>query len=479
MRPDSIFRPSIGLFLLFATFISGCQSTAEPTPTVIVPAELKRFPTDAAVTGKDIVDMQLALADRNLYLSSLGNIKHLSRNQCGLEVSAHRGDFRQPESSATAITHALIDNFDSLEIDVMLLDDGTWVNHHDKYSGRASVYYTGKRQKIEDLSLKYFKRLKLRDKQTNELLDQRPLTALETFKFFAAYQKVHQKLNVEIKSEANGEQLKRLDDMLRLYIGQGRFYYSSMDADALHKLRGINPQVYIGFIQGAHPDSIAKLKSDLRRGAQNDELYRENRDNIEAVGNFGSRRYGSKYRDFTSSKALYELYKDFGSNSGLHLDIRRYAQVPVVKSRAHELGMKVLTYTINGTDYHQSRLLALQKTSLPDGIIVDTSPYRICERLFGLSRPNKSHIPSSDLGRYISSLPADADFDRFEEMLGYASEGYYISLSKGLKLIKSKPKPVVKSHGSAFDEFGFPIIKDEQLETRSETSIIIVLPGAK
>jgi hypothetical protein len=135
------------------------------------------LPADAANLGLDIIDVQLSLGDRNLYLASNGNIKMVSTAQCQLDIPAHRGDFRQPESSANAIASALNDNFNSVEIDVMLLKDGTWVNHHDSQTGRATVYYTGERFKLNRMSVQQFVNLKLRDKHSNNLLNERPITA--------------------------------------------------------------------------------------------------------------------------------------------------------------------------------------------------------------------------------------------------------------------------------------------------------------
>ncbi|WP_299808174.1 glycerophosphodiester phosphodiesterase family protein [uncultured Shewanella sp.] len=469
--------------LLIALFaLIGCQSTpdAPPAPAKVIPQALSHLPFDVKVDGVDMVDIQLALGDRNLYLSDNGHIKMVSIAQCPLDISAHRGDFRLPESSDLAIASALFDNYNSVEIDVMQLGDGTWVNHHDSQTGRATVYYTGERYKLERMNLKQYAKLKLRQKGSNELLDRRPITAYEAFTTFAAYRSYDQLLNVEIKSEANGHELVELDNMLRQTIGQGGFYYSASDLEMLEKLRGINPRVYLGFVQGAHPTSVDKVTADLRRGAQNDDYYLDNQNSIEFAGKYGTKRYRSRYKNYASSSGIKMLNDKLGANSGLHLDIRSFMQNTSVLNSAHRYGMKVYTYTINGTDYHQSQLKRLAKSKLPDGVIVDTTPYKICQKLFNAAVPKKRYQPLTASGRYIASLPSDADFDRFNEMLGYQQEGYYISLNSGLKAIasaKAKPKKVNKqTHAS--NPHGFPTIIDEQIETTNSKTIILTLPSS-
>ncbi|RTR28589.1 glycerophosphodiester phosphodiesterase [Shewanella atlantica] len=463
--------------------LSGCKSTPT-TPeasTKSIPVTLSHLPSDVKVDGLDIVDIQLALGDRNLYLTDNGHIKMVSISQCPLDISAHRGDFRLPESSASAIAAALNDNYNSVEIDVMQLKDGTWVNHHDSQTGRATVYYTGERHKLKRMSRQQYANLKLRDKGSNDLLDARPITAYEAFNTFAAYRSANQQLNVEIKSDANGHDLAQLDNMLRHTIGLGGYYYSAADLDILEKIRGINSSVYLGFVQGGHPTSVEKLRSNLRKGVQNDAYYLDNQHRLELAGEYGTKRYRSRYKNYASSKGISKLLTTIGSNSGIHLDIRSYMQNPRVLASAHTYGMKVYTYTLNGTDYHQSQLSRLSRTKLPDGVIVDNTPYKICQKLYNSALPRQQYQPLSAAGKYIASLPNDADFDRFNEMLGYQKEGYYISLNSGLRAItKPKTKKRVVSHSSKMpstDPYGFPVIVDEQIETTNSKTIILTLPS--
>ncbi|WP_232771304.1 glycerophosphodiester phosphodiesterase [Colwellia sp. 75C3] len=471
------------LNLSILLLLAGCQSVSNNTQKDETPEQLQSFPYDAKLIGKDIVDLQLALKDRNLYMSSEGRVKLFSTGQCNIDIVAHRGDFREPESSERAITSATADDFNTIEIDVMQIKSGLWVNHHDMATGRAVVHYSGKSYNLAKMSDKTFSGLRLRDKETNSLLEQRPITAYESFTAFAKAHKPGQILNVEVKSQANGAELTQLDHMLRKTIGQNSFYYSSLNLETLKKLRGINTTVYLGFIQAPHPDSIAKLKRELRKGVKKDELYQRHSRNIEALGNYGTRRYSQTYKDYTSLSALSNLQIKLGSNSGLHMDIRSYAKATSVKGRSNRLGMKVYSYSINGTDYHQGKLLALNKSLLPDGIIIDATPYRLCQQLFNASKPLKLHKPNTSIGRYIKGLPQDADFDKFEQMLSYIDEGYYVSMAEGLKRIGAdknksvfKPNEDKKPIGLSLD---FPTIKDEKMDTSTGKAIRITIPSVE
>ncbi|MCL1142358.1 glycerophosphodiester phosphodiesterase family protein [Shewanella gaetbuli] len=470
--------------------LSACSSTPETSaqkPAITIPAALMHFPLDSRFTGTDIVDTQLSLADRNLYLDFNGEIKMLSVNQCDLDISAHRGDYREPESGQMAIASALVDNFNSVEIDVMLLGDGTWVNHHDEETGRATVHYTGKKFELDRMNLSQYKQLKLRDKSTNDLVNVRPITALEAFQTFAYYRQGEQQLNVEVKAKANGAQLAQLDNMLRETVGLGRYYYSSSEMDTLTKLRGINPIVYLGFVQKAHPTSVDIMVANMKNGVKNDNYYLDNQRNFDRGSQYGTKRYRSRYKDYTSHSSLVNIQRKLGLHSGLHLDIRSYMQSPAVKSRANKLGMKVYTYTINGSPYHQQQLLRLSLSHLPNGVIVDATPFAICQQLFKAAKPAGRHIATSDIGRYISSLPIDANFDLFDQMQGYRQEGMYLTLDGQLKAINAPSAPAKNQVATKKTSqetqtapteapFSFPTIVDEKIDRNTGDTIIITLP---
>ncbi|CAM3749040.1 glycerophosphodiester phosphodiesterase [Parendozoicomonas haliclonae] len=465
------------LVFLIPFVLTACQSAPKKPPRII-PPELKHFPADVRSDVDGVVDLQLALADRDLYLSGFGDIKMLKPELCPIEVSAHRGDFRRPESSREAIIFATTNNYDSIEIDVMLLRDDTWVNFHDPHTGRAAVHVDGEGYQIERMDIDDFVGLRLRDKETGEIINARPITAYEAFSTFAQARQPHQKLNVEIKSDAERKDLAILDYMLKKIVGAGAYYYSASDIEILETLREIDHDVYLGLVQQAQPSSVDQLVNDLRRGTKNDAYYRYYQNRIENASEFGRRYYrNKKFKDYRNSAGLRAIAQKIGPNAGLHLDIRGYAERPYIKGMAHQRGIKVLTYTINGTDYHQSRLLRLPRKSLPDGVIVDTSPYRICQLLYPSAKPRHQYQPTTVAGKYVSELPQDADFDRFlSEMTGYYQEGYYINMKGDLRRV-NQPAAPRQSRPVSNSAFQFPDIKDGEVNTEQSDAILIQLPG--
>lgn len=459
--------------IILSLLLAACQGG--PSRNKQLPDQFARFPYDTLTGDHNILDMQLALADKNLYKAINGDIKTIDNSSCIIDVTAHRGDFREPEGSRAAVTRAAMDNFNSIEVDLMQLRDGKWVNHHDFYTGRVTVHYTGQRYLIENMDVYQFIGLKTRDKKTGELIRRRPATAFELLGDFSDFRADGQLLNIEIKSDADILELWDLDSMAKRRAGEGSFYYSSSNLEVLEKLRTINKTVYLRVIQNPDPASIRKLRSDLREGVKRDELYRYNMEDIESLAGLGEWAYGKyKYRNYTSKQDMSYLVKLFGNNIGLHLDIRNYSSS--VKNNAKSAGIKVYTYTVNGTDYHQSRLLKLPRRSLPDGIIVDATPYRMCQRLFSVSKSKKKYTPSTGLGKYIVSLPNDADFDRLDEMMAYQYSDLYISMSGKLKKIvsnkvQSNPQP------SSGKSYKFPTIIDGEVEHKSSKKIIINLPS--
>jgi glycerophosphoryl diester phosphodiesterase len=468
-----IYMPSYTVLVALIIFLSSCQSTNNESEKTVTS---NKHSIKASPKSYFTSDIHQALGDRGLQLTQEGSIKLVSTEACQIEVSAHRGHFQEPESSSSAIRRALTDNFDSVEIDVMLLKDGTWVNHHDKVSGRATVYYNGERKILSGMDRKSYAGLRLRSKDNSQLLEERPISAYEAFRVFSHYRNATQVLNVEVKSTASGNQLSALDNMLSNIVGQGHYYYSSSLKDVLIKLREINPSVYVGFIQAPHPDSMEKLSKELR-SVKSDSFYQNKQNYIEGINGFASSLYRSRYKDYTSIRQLALLKEIFGTNSGLHLDIKSYVSTPQLKGRANRLGLKLYTYSVNGTEYHQDSLASLQKTGLPNGVIIDSSAYRLCQRLFSTSTLKKhNYSPNTIQGKYVSSLPIDADFERLEETLSYIGEGFYVSLDSGVKRVE---QVYTSKRITTTDEYGFPIIVDEKHVTHSDKQIIIKLPSNK
>ncbi len=156
--------------------------------------------------------------------------------------SAATWSFRPTEAryvsgnSLEAVIDALDNQFDVIEIDVRLTRDDVWVIHHDGRTGRETGTIDNKRRKIE--SIRYEKEwgyLRQRDMQTGALTDTVPPNFRQLAQVFSRYAHSGQKLNIEIKSRAGSRDLEMLDYLAFSIIGQGRYFYSSLELENLKK----------------------------------------------------------------------------------------------------------------------------------------------------------------------------------------------------------------------------------------------------
>ncbi len=423
----------------------GCSSISKKLnihgkTEIFVAQELAHLPID--VSRSLPVEVLLALSDRNVYANELGLIKLLNRDQCPIEVTAHRRDFRFSESNKAAIYAANHNSFDSIKIDIVKLADGTWINFYDPYTVLTTDDHSGKRMKISQMNIDEYHGLGVQNKQTDELTDERPITALEVIRLFANSDNNGNKLNIEIKGKASQRDLFTIDNTLKKYLDPEQYHYSSMDPILLKRLREINPVVYLGFIQSPAPASITQDRKNLEIAASDDPHYQDRMKSIDFLANAGHPAYGYwSFYNYATREGLEKIYENLGANSGLHLDIRNFSKSPNIRKIADKMGMKIKTYSVNGARFHEEQLLKLKKKRypLPYGIISDSSPYRICELLFDVSKPAISQRQyQTSLARYIASLPSDADLERITESLDYIDSNYYFNLDGNLRPIKSK-----------------------------------------
>lgn len=410
--------------LIFCCFglLGGCKSTpSAPEPQPVDPQKLA---------------LEQAFNARGFTLSALDNINYLGARQCSnLELQAHRGSIRFPENSLEAVIDALDNQFDVIEIDVRLTRDDVWVIHHDGRTGRETGTIDNKRRKIE--SIRYEKEwgyLRQRDMQTGALTDTVPPNFRQLAQVFSRYAHSGQKLNIEIKSRAGSRDLEMLDYLAFSIIGQGRYFYSSLELENLKKMRQINDAVFLSFIQSPAKASMNKLAADMKRGAGQDPIFLRNQSMLEDIQGYANRRYREKRYD--SSAGLNKLKKALKSNFGIALDIRHYRQnAPGFKSVAHNRGIPVASYTINGHDYHEQSLLGLKRSQLPDSVIIDDSLYGFCSR-FALP-PMLPYQGSTELTRKLATLPKDLDLSKLSLLETYWPNGLYPAVDGKLKSFKT------------------------------------------
>lgn len=425
-------------WLVTALLLVGLTGCSTPVKEA---ARVDGFPGDALIHD-GVIDLQQTLLDRNLYLSVGGDVREDGRLSCaGVEVQAHRGSPHEPENSIRAIQRAILSGAEVVEIDAMMLRDGTWVLHHDFMTGRATGFWDGGLVRIVQMDRTDWSRLRLRDKGTGELLDIRPPTLAEGVRAFGHLAAPWQKLNVEVKSEGSARTLGRLYDIVRRQLPANQVQFSSGNLDVLQALRQQDSQVYLGFVQGPMPRSITELEKLLRRAAAADTLYSQYRRRIDRSVYLGKGYYDRRYEGSLSSQRLRDLKTVLGRNAGIHIDVRRYMAEPrPLLERARKTGLMVATYSINGAEYHRDNLLALRSAgALPDAVIVDQTPYNLCWQLEPRPEPvQRTHVPHTDLGQLAAALPADADLDRLDDQQGYVNQGLYLTLGGEIETLTER-----------------------------------------
>lgn len=421
------------MLLSVGLLITGCASDqrlvkeSKETPDIQAIKKLSDYSQEFLnALEPEQIDYLLTLKDRGLYLNNLGQIAQLDTSTCPIETVGHRGFYNQPENSLTAIQHGLAAGSDSVEIDIMRLRDGSWVVHHDPTTGRASGRLDGKIQIVSDMDSKEWNAILIRDPANSKLLRHEPAPYLtEALKVVKRYANANQKINLDIKGTYAVSSLELLDKYVRRTMGN-QFYYSSTSFGTLATLRKINPRVYLGLIQKPHRTSVNLL---INRKTTGHNINRRYEYIVDSVKRLGEQFYDGRDDDWTSEDKLDLLKSKLGPNTGLHLDIRRYNEVPYVLSRTHERNIKVQTYSITSTKYHQDVLVKLAEADrIPDGVIIDTSPYHICQRLYANATPAGQYQPQSLTGKMVVILPVDADMQRMEEQPAYVGEGFYLRL---------------------------------------------------
>ncbi len=421
---DFISRKFLIVASVFILFLSGCNSTP-PTST-----------RDTKTVSAKRIALNEAFEARGFYLSSLNNINYLNAKQCGdYQLQSHRGSIRHPENSVNAVIDAIDNGFDVVEIDVRVTFDGVWVVHHDKQTGRETGTIDNKRRKIERIRYeKEWGYLRARDQNSGQLLNVLPPDFRTLAKAFASIAGLSKKLNIEIKSDASTKELEMLDYLAFKIIGQGRYFYSSLSLRNLERMRDINSQVFLSFIQSPAEQSMRVLKAKLEKGASSDNIYQDNQERIEDIAGFAFRRYKEKRYD--SSSGISKLKKALKRNFGLAIDIRQYVgQASRIKSLVSSYGIPVATYTINDHAYHANSLFKIASNSRPDSVIIDDTLYGFCSQ-YGLPAM-QTYIGSTDHTKRIALLPIDLDLERLDEVDTYFDNGLYPALGGQLKTINN------------------------------------------
>ncbi|WP_156103981.1 glycerophosphodiester phosphodiesterase [Shewanella mangrovi] len=403
--------------------LSGCQSTSKPTE------DLKPDPEQTA--------LQQAFAARGFHRTPLGNINYMGDNACGgMQLQAHRGSIRYNENSINAVIDALDNQFRVVEIDVRLTNDDVWVIHHDKATGRADGTVDNQRRKIANINYKkQWGYLRERNLDTGQLTNTVPPSFLALAKAFRLSARHGQQLNIEIKGRAGKNAIEMLDYLAFKTLGEGQYFYSSLELDTLSKMRNINDTVPLYFIQRPALASLQQLSHDMQRGAGNDPLYERNKSLIEDFEDFGTRHY--RERRYDNPKGFAQLKRKLQRNFGLVVDIRQYAKESARLTRlARANGVPLASYTVNGQSFHANLLSKLPQSQRPDYAIIDDTQYGFCRR-YNLP-PMQAYQGSSELTKQMAQLPQDLDLQRLSLLTTYFPQHLYPTIDGSLKSFGSQ-----------------------------------------
>lgn len=412
-------------------------------------------------------ELAKALAARGFSQTTLGNINYLSTRQCsGFQLQSHRGSIRYPENSIKAVVDSIDNDFDVIEIDVRITRDDVWVVHHDARTGRETGTSDNKRRKVE--SIRYEKEwgyLRERDQDSGMLTTSVPPSFTQLARAFSNASKPGQKLNIEIKSRAGVDDLKMLDYLAFKYLGTGNYFFSSLEMRNLIRMREINPDIYLAYIQSPAKASLQKLAADLKRGAGSDPIYERNKEQLESIQAFGSRRH--RVTRYDTPLKLDKLKKQLKRNFGYVLDIRHYKQsASSLKGAAQRQGIPLATYSINGHEYHENSLLAQAKHLRPDSVIIDDTVYGFCS-VFEL--PPVKPVYTDDINaKLIASMPIDLDLERLDNLANYARNQLYPAVGNKLKSTSTQsytPKTKQATPAPNFDIGNRETDEDFSLET--------------
>jgi glycerophosphoryl diester phosphodiesterase len=377
---------------------------------------------------------QQALAARGFYSSARGNINYLQDKQCGgYQLQSHRGAVRFPENSLNAVIDALDNHFDVVEIDVRVTSDDEWVVHHDLRTGRESGTIDNRRMKVESINYgRAWGYLRSRDQHTGQLLDIVPPNFRQMAAAFTQKASSNQLLNIEIKTNANKRELELLDYLAFSIIGQGRYFYSSLKLKNLERMRGINDEVFLSFIQRPAKRSMDILSREINKGVATDPIFLRHQDLLEDIVGSAKRNYRERRHD--DARGIRKLKKSLTHHYGLAVDIRHFAkQSRQLMRLAQQYSIPIATYTINGQDYHAKTLLSLKERHHPTSVIIDDTIYGFCSQ-YGLP-PLRVYKGTTPMTKRLASLPQDLDLESLDELNTYYSNGLYPSVSGQLTSI--------------------------------------------
>jgi glycerophosphoryl diester phosphodiesterase len=281
---------------------------------------------------------------------ALDEASSLLSAQCRkMQFLAHRGDAAYPENSHSALSAAARGSWNGVETDVQSLSDGSLALHHDITLERTTNL-TARTVRLLDSSS--WKNGRMRDRQ-GKMTEESPALLEEVLPDIAASGK---SINVEIKQEfQNCALATRTAHALMDALPPKARQMSAIQLAHLRCARAEDSRVYLGLVV----------------------LDLENMTQQNPWGNILRKKARSPTLD---SSFLQNLKQQLGAPVGVHVDAYSLAANPALLANAAQLGISVMTYTLDDDTAHARQLRHSWKTQgrLPDGVIIDSTPETFC-----------------------------------------------------------------------------------------------------
>lgn len=449
--------------VVLMALLTGCAgNSVKPAAIVVVPPELQTFPRDVNITNtRENIQLQLDLAQRNLYQTRDGHTRLLSSHACEIDLVAHRGYINYPENSISGVTAAFAAGFPKVEVDIMRLRDGTWVLHHDAVTGRATGFLNGDSLTVSAMNAASFSRLRLRDPKTLQLTSELAPTLPALLNSLSQVMGANQRLQIEFKSTASAHELMLIDRLLTKTLSQ-RYEYVAQDIALLTQLRQLNPWVYLGILEVPASSSMRELARQ-KAALQDTKPTR--------VSRWAEQKSQDAYRkrrtNWLTPANMTILRQRLGDNVGIHLDHAALIQQQAAVARAKKLNIPIYTYTVTSHAQHMSALGQLKnKKVMPFGAIIDDTPLNVCSAFFNVISPA---IAGSPPDAFILRLPSNADFSVLNEQKSLMAMGQYRKNTGEIVQVTSiaprtAPIPLLL-------KANFHAVKDELLDLRGEGAL--------
>lgn len=290
-----------------------------------------------------------------LHVGVVASIAPVQAACMGMQIHAHRGSAAMPENSASALQAGYEGHWDGVETDMQQLSDGTWVLHHDLFTGRAVL--TGTPRPVAKLTQADWRsaRMSLNGKPTREI----PPFLSDALAIANAFP--NKTLNAEInEAPTSCAPIEALVTQVRQGVPHGNWFLTSSNLQNLRCARIADRQGYMGLIV-----------FDAR--------------NAEAVGsNRLTQVVAQRGKSPVLDRAwMAKLVATLGLPAGVHVDARTMVANPDLLNDAAAARLAVFADAVQGDDALVDAIARAQARTgkLPSGAVIDGDADVFCRRV--------------------------------------------------------------------------------------------------